>query len=353
MLTMHLELSPARYRDYGRRVEFVHTVLQKVKSLPGVVSAGITTNIPLTLNSRDSALTVEGHPVANPASVPFTSHRLVTPDYLRTLGVMLVKGRLLTEQDRAGTVPVVVVSEELARQAWPGEDPIGKHIRRGTQEDAGFPWLTVVGVVKNVEEDYSNFRIDRPVWYLPYYQQQNAFPLDLAVRSTLDPANLTAAVRQAVYSADAQQAISDITTIGAHVAGVVSTDRFSAILMGALAALGLTLSMIGLYGVMAYTITRQTREIGVRVASGASLREILKMTISPGARLTGAGLVLGVLGALTVSSLLSNGLYGVNPRDPVIFGVVSLSLIAVALAACYIPARRATKLDPMVALRYK
>ncbi|HLW51981.1 MAG TPA: ABC transporter permease [Candidatus Angelobacter sp.] len=351
LLIAHLELPSTRYPDHKQRVAFVRNLIDKVEHLPGVVSAGITNNTPLTAVSRDSTFTVEGHPLDNPAALPVSSHRLVTPGYLKTLGITLVKGRLLNEQDREGSLPVVVVSEELARQAWPGEDPLGKHIRRGKQEQTGFPWLTVVGVVRNVKEDRFNFRIDRPVWYMPFEQQPSNYPLDLVVRTTVEPEKITDAVRHAAYSVDPEQPLSDMTTLQTQVAGVLTTDRFNALMMAALSILGLTLAVIGLYGVMAYTVTRQAREIGVRAALGATRTRILLATLGRAARLTGCGLLLGLAGAVASSRLLAGNLYGVRAMDPWIFAGVSALLLVVALAACLVPAWRAARVDPMVALR--
>ncbi len=215
------------------------------------------------------------------------------------------------------------------------------------------PWLTVVGVVKDIKEDRFNFRINRPAWYVPYEQSENTQPLDLVVKAKGDPSSLTAAIVDAVRSVDRDQPVSNVTTMKDHVAGVLITDRFSAVLMGALAALGLTLAIIGVYGVMAYSVSRQTGEMGLRVALGASPWDILKMAMGRGARLVAIGLSVGLVGALMLTRFLSGSLYGMNPDDPLTFGVVCLILAAVALVACYIPARRAMLVDPMVALRYE
>jgi putative ABC transport system permease protein len=354
LLTMHIVPSPTKYADFPRRAAFVRQVVDRVRNIPGVVSAGMTTNMPLSaFVSYDSVFTVEGHPPLNPNDVPITAHRLVTPEYLQTLDVTLVKGRLLDAHDGAEGLPVVVISEELARQGWPGEDPIGKRIKRIRPGQDNFPWLTVVGVVKDVKEDRFNFRIDRPAWYLPYEQTENAQPLDLVVKTSGDPASFATAVRDAVHTVNPEQAVSNVTTMQAHLAGVVVTERFSAVLVGALAALGLTLAIIGLYGVMAYTVSRQTGEMGLRVALGATPREIFTMVVGRGLRLILVGLGLGLAGAVLLTRFLSGALYRVNPSDPLTFGLVAAVLAVAALAACYVPARRATKVDPMVALRYE
>lgn len=360
-LTMHLELSQQRYPDRRQRIAFVKRMLDRIKDLPGVVSAGTTTNIPLSTPSFDSVFTVEGRPLSNPANIPITSHRLVSAEYLQTLGVTLTKGRLLDHHDTTTGLPVVVVSQELARQAWPGEDPIGKRIRRGNQYQSKYEWLTVVGVVKDVREDRDNFRINRPVWYLPYDQQQEVSSTDYAVSARLDllvnargnPANIIPEIRDAVRSVDPDQPISEAGMMQAHVAGVIATDRFNTILLGALALLGLTLAAIGLYGVMTYTVGLQTTEMGVRAALGASPPDILKMVVANGAKLVGAGLCIGLLDSALFTRLLSGVLFGVNAADPVTFGGVSVVLAGVALLACGVPGLRAARVDPLTALRHQ
>ncbi len=338
LLTVHLELPPAKYREFRRRGVFVEQVLQRVRHLPGVVSAGTTTNVPLTaFAAYDSLFTVEGHPPANPADVPITSHRLGSSGYLETLGVTLVEGRLLAEQDRANSLPVAVISRELARQGWQGEDPLGKRIKRIRPGEADSPWLTVVGVVEDVKEDRFNFRINRPVWYLPYAQQENRYPLDLVVRASGEPASLTPALRRAVLAADPEQPISNVMTMPALLAGVLVTDRFSAVLMGTLAGLGLLLAIVGLYGVMAYSVRRQTGEIGLRVALGARPGVIFKLVLGRGARLIAAGLLIGLACAAALTRLLAGTLYGVEADDPWTFAAIALLSTMVALAACWFP----------------
>jgi putative ABC transport system permease protein len=208
-------------------------------------------------------------------------------------------------------------------------------------------------VVKDVKEDRFNFRINRPAWYLPYEQSENSIPLDLVVKTNRDPASFTAAVRDAVHAVDADQPVSNVITMNAHLAGVVVTERFSAALMGALAGLGLTLAIIGLYGVMAYTVSRETGEIGIRAALGATPHQVLRMVVGRAARMIVAGVAVGLAAALTLTRYLSGALYGVSANDPLTFLLVGGVLALVAVAACYVPARRAMRVDPIVALRYE
>jgi putative ABC transport system permease protein len=358
LMTMQMALPSAKYQEHRPRVAFIEQVLERVKGLPGVVSAGITTNIPLAQPSIDSIITVEGRPPANPGDVAITASRLVSPGYLETLGVTLVKGRLIAEQDRAGGSPVVVISEELARQAWPGEDPIGKRVRAGRFDQTERPWLTVIGVVKDVKEDRFNFRIHRPAWYIPYFEYgQYQFSarltaqVDLVVKADDDTASLAASIRRAIGSVDSEQPVSQMMTMKDHLADALIAERFGAVLMGSLAILGLTLASLGLYGVMAYSVNQRTAELGLRMALGARPGDLFKLLTAESVKLIVAGLGLGLAGALAITQFLSGTLYEVSPTDPATFAVISIMLTVVALAACYLPARRATKVDPMVALR--
>jgi putative ABC transport system permease protein len=355
LLTMELPLSPAKYAEQTRQVQLTERVLERVRALPDVVAAGTTMNIPLQRGvTLDSVYEAEGRPPANPSEVPITAHRMVSPGYMETLGLTLARGRLLDESDRAGSLPVVVVSEALARQAWPGQDAIGKRVRRLRAGEPG-PWMTVVGVVADVKEDRFGFRIDRPVWYVPYAQQTFALPvslpLNLVVRSSGEPTAVAAAVREAVRAVDPDQPVANVMPLKEHLSDVLIAERFSAVLMGTLAALGLLLSAVGLYGVMAYSVGQRTGEIGLRMALGARPRDVLRLVIGQGASLIAVGMALGVAGAFALARLLSSTLHEVDPADPGTFAAVALVLGGVALLACWLPARRATRISAMAALR--
>jgi putative ABC transport system permease protein len=351
LLTAKMVLPVSKYSEYHRRIAFADAVLERTRNLPGVVSAGLTTNIPLEREiAYDAIFDVEGRPLANPNNVPITSHRVVSPGYLETLGVTLVTGRFINKNDRAETLPVVVVSEEFARQAWPGKDAIGKRVRR-IRAGQSFPWMTVIGVVKDVKEDLFNYRINRPVWYVPYAQVENDFPLNLVVRSRMDPASLTAALRDVIRICDPDQPVSNILTMNTILSGVLVTERFGAVLMGTLAVSGLLLAALGLYGVMAYAVSRRTAEIGLRVALGAQRSHVLQLILSQGAKLTLLGLAVGLAAAWGLTRVLGNLLFEVKATDPATFISISLLLVSIALLACLFPARRALSVDPMIALR--
>ena len=351
LLTLKMVLPESKYSQYRQRVAFSDQLLERVRNVPGVVSAGMTTNIPLERETAyDAIFNVEGRPPPNPNEVPITSHRIVTPDYLETLGVRLIKGRLIDKNDRAETPPVVVVSQEFARQAWPGEEAIGKRVRR-TRAGQTFPWMTVVGVVKDVKEDRFNYRINRPVWYVPYAQVENDFPVNLIIRTAVDPSSLTTAVHEAIHRVDPDQPISNVMTMNTNLSTVLVTERFGAVLMGTLAISGLLLASIGLFGVMAYSVTQRTGEIGLRVALGAQAKHVFGLIMRQGVKLILWGVIIGLAVAWGTTRLLVSLLFEVNATDPMTFVSISLLLISIALLACFFPARRALRVNPMIALR--
>src|SRR5881227_120939 len=351
LLTMKMVLPASKYSEYRKRIAFADEVVERTRNLAGVVSAGTTTNIPLERETAyDAIFDVEGRPSPNPNDVPITAHRVVSSGYLETLGITLIRGRLINQNDRADTLPIVVVSEEFARQAWPGKDPLGKRVRR-IRAGQIFPWMTVVGVVKDVKEDLFNYRINRPVWYVPYAQVENNFPLNLVVRTRIDPRSLIAALRGVVRTADPDQPVSNVMTMNTVLNNVLVTERFGAVLMGTLAISGLILACIGLYGVMAYAVKQRTGEIGLRIALGAQRKHVLALFMGEGMKLTFLGVIIGLIAAWAATRLLVSLLFGLGATDAATFCAISVLLGLVGLIACYFPARRALSVDPVIALR--
>ena len=351
LLSMELYLSDADYSQYVQRTEFTKRLLDKVTSLPGVVSAGLTTNIPISIASLDSSYTVEGKPATNSSEIPITAHRLVSPGYMETLGLTVLEGRLIEEQDRADTLRVVVISKEFANREWPGESPLGKRVRPGYPPAPTTPWYTVAGVVDDVKEDRFNFRIDRPVWYLPYVQVENTRPVILLVRTSTAPLNLVEPIRTVIDSLNKNQSVSEITTIDKHLSEFVGPQRFAALLTSLFAGLGLLQAALGIYGVTAYSVTQRTKEFCIRLAFGARWVDLVRLVVTRGTLLALVGLIIGSAGGLALGRVLSNLLYQVKPTAPEILLIPAGILLLVVLAAICVPMLRLLKLNPARGLR--
>src|SRR5262249_5844686 len=274
-------------------------------------------------------------------------------DYFRAMGVPLRAGRLIDDRDRENALRVAVVNETFARIFLADEDPLGQRIKIGSAQGP-FPWLTIAGVVRDVKHNGLD-RQTRPEMYVPYLQpllpEWNVPPMFLVIRSESEPANLTAAVRGVVHELDRDQPVYDVATMEELLSRSTLQRRFNMTLLAVFAALALILAGVGIYGVMAYAVTERRREIGIRMALGAQASDTLKLVISQGMRLTLVGVALGLMGAFALIRLMKNLLFDVRPADPLTFIVIALLLTSVALLACWIPARRATKVDPMIALR--
>ena len=267
------------------------------------------------------------------------------------MGIPLVQGRDFTEQDNADSAGVVVISEKTARHFWPGEDPIGKRLKPGSSTSPS-QWREVIGVVKDVRQN--DFIADPKMEMYMAYPQLNSFaPNALVVRTSVEPLSLASAVRNAVWAVDRDQPVSDIDTMDHIVSEAVARQRFSMLLFAIFAALALVLAAVGIYGVMSYSVTQRTREIGIRMALGAQRTDVLKMTVKEGLKLVGLGLVIGVVMAFVLTRVMASLLFGISATDPVTFLSIGLVLLGVAMLASYIPALRATRVDPMVALRYQ
>lgn len=354
LLTLRLPLSATEYPQAAQKQAFLERVLRRVRALPGVQSAGLTSALPMQEFSPDAPFTVEGRPAPKPSDVPIAALRHVSEGYAETLGLTLVRGRLLTEDDRASSRPVALITEELARQAFGGADAIGRRLRRGREQDTGYPWLVVVGVVKDTKEDRLNFRIARPVLYLPYAQRTNPparLEMALVVRAAGDPAAIANAVGAAIHGVEATQPVLEVASMHATLESVLSTDRFSARIMALLAAAGLLLAGIGLYSVIAYAVSQRTGEIGLRVALGARPASVVALIAREVGVIVAVGVAMSVPVIAVIARLLSGVLFAVNSLDPdVLFGLAVL-LPSIACVACAVPIRRALRLEPLRAIQ--
>jgi putative ABC transport system permease protein len=351
VLVLRTPIQMQKYATQARRTAFYDQVLEKVERLPGVVTAGYTTWIPLTNEGGATGITIEGHPEPAPGQMPVPNARIVSRNYMAALRMKLIDGRLFDERDGSGTPLVALINQTMARSLWAGENSVGKRFKRGTfREDA--PWITIVGIVGDVHQA-GPAAPARAEMYLPY-QQQEFFPPDyLAVRASGDPLLLAEPLRQQVWSVDKQQPVADVMPLEQLVGENLGPRRMQASLLGGFAALALLLASIGIYAVLSFVVTQRTQEIGVRVALGADSRDVLRMVFSHVLKLFAIGAVLGLLSALGLSRTMGHLLYGVSASDPVSFLTVTFVLGLVTLLACYIPARRAMRVDPLVALRYE
>jgi putative ABC transport system permease protein len=348
VLTARVALPPAEYAEPARQIAFHQHLLERLQGLPGVESAATIFPLPLGESNMVLAFTVEGRPAPPPNEVPNTNVRGVSPDYFRVLGIALRQGRVFTHQDVQGSLPVVVVNETMAKKIWPGESPLGKRITFGDPAQPG-DWLTVVGVVADVRHQALNEEPGSEA-YWPQYQQPFA-DASLVLRTSRDPASLADGVRQAVRSLDPNLPVDQIRTMEDRVAQSLAQSRFKMVLLTLFAGLALVLAAVGLYGVVSYSVAQRTHEIGIRMALGAERRNVLRLVVRQGMVVVLIGVAVGLAGAWYASRFLAGQVYGVSAKDPVTFLAVPLVLLAVALLANYLPARRATQVDPLVALR--
>jgi putative ABC transport system permease protein len=369
ILTMQIALPEARYPDdqSEQAISFFRQLIERVKGLPGVHSAGVTTALPLAGGGWGKLITREDR--AAPATmeeIPVTQYRQVSADYFDTLGIPLAGGRYLSERDVPDGLPVAVINETAARRFWADENPLGKVFKLGPPEEsipAGilppnyrFIRWTVVGVVKDVKHQGLGRPSSPEIYTLPQQSISNdggTRTMFLAVRAASDPTALTATIRRQVQELDKEQPIAEIATMEERRAESLLQARFNTLLLAAFAGVALALAVIGIYGVMSYGVAERTREIGIRVALGAQRRDVLGLVIKRGMALVAGGALIGLGGALALTRLMVSLLYEVSATDPLTLGAVAGVLAAAALAACWLPAWRATKVHPMVALRYE
>lgn len=348
-LKMDLGLPSLRYNNEQKRIDFYRELTNRVQSLPGVVNAGVITPLPVAGGFDSTSIDVEFQP-RQPGEEPMVDRYIMTPGYLNAIGIRLQHGREITPQDDERAPLVLLVSESFAARFWPADDPIGKRIKLpfnpGRKDE---PWRTVIGIVGDVKQ----YGLDKPsanAVYLPHAQYPVSF-MTLVAQTSVNPTELIGTVRQTVQQLDPDQVPMQISTMQDVMVGSVQTQRFSMFVLAAFAMLALALAAVGIYGVMSYMVAQRTHEIGIRIALGAGMRNILRLVLGNALWLAGVGILLGAAAAFALTRLMKSLLFGVAPTDLLTFVVVCVALGAVALIASYLPARKATKVDPLVALR--
>jgi putative ABC transport system permease protein len=349
LLTLRVELPEGRYADAGKRTAFCDSLLSEVRSLGSVDSAAVVSHVPFGQSSSSSEVFLEGEAEAVRGEHRYARMQSVSPEYFDALGLPLLSGRGLESRDRSGAVLSAVVSASFARGYFEGADPIGKVVRIGSR-DSRNAW-TIVGVVGDVRHT-SLEKQPRPVLYRTYWQAP-PMQLDVVVRGKLDPAQFASAVAAKVHAVDPNQPVSRLLPFEKVIQHERTGLSYVTALMSAMGLIALVLASVGVYSVMAYSVTERTRELGIRVALGAMRSDVFRIVIGKGMLLAGVGLAIGVVGAFAFSQVLASLVFGVSPTDPAIFCGTFLALALVALLACYFPARRAVRVDPMVALRYE
>jgi putative ABC transport system permease protein len=349
VLTMNVLLPPSRYSKPADMTSFYRAALERFQNVPGVRAAGAVFGLPLGDMSIRGDFSVEGQP--SPGAGVTASKLVVSTDYFQAMGIPLISGRFFIDSDTDKTAQVIIISENMAEMLWPGEDPIGKRLHPGFGSK---PTCTVAGVVANVRQN--GFAKDAPLAiYMPHSQAPIFLTSAAAfvVRTDAGPLALANTLRRELQEVDKELPLYDVRTMDQLVSISVSEPRFNMVLLAVFAGLALALASIGIYGMMAYSVAERTREFGIRMAMGAQAEDVLRLVLKQGTTLIVMGLGLGLVTSFALTRVISSFLFGVSATDPATFTGIVLLLGAVALIACYIPARRATKVDPMVALRYE
>ena len=349
LLTMTISLAGSAHSTAPKRVAFFNELLPRINSLPGVQSASAINHLPLGGDVWTVPFLVEGRPAPGPGEKQGAVYRIIRPDYFRAMGATLLKGRAFTTHDNDTSPPVVIINEPFAKRVWPNEDPLGKRIR---VSEADAEPREIVGVVKALKQDQWTAEPNLEM-YLPHLQVAAPRALTLVVRSSGDPLALVGAIENQVWSIDKNLPVSEIRTMHEVIAGSIEQHRFNLFLLGLFAFVALVLALVGIYGVMSESVNARTHEIGIRMALGARAADVLGMVVGQGMTLAAIGIGIGLFGAFWLTKFMATLLYEVSPTDSVTFLLIPLVVALVVLCACLIPARRATKVDPLVALRYE
>ncbi len=347
-LTVPVTLPRRKYPEADKQAAFFKQLIENVATLPGVKAVGAGNVIPLSDDDYVLGFVIDGRAPLPPGSSQSTNYYAVSADYFKAMGIPLLRGRVFTDQDTKDTTRVAVINETMAKKFFPDEDPIGKriHVTNGPTT-----FREIVGIVGDVKH-YGLDQTTTLQTYEPYLQRPDTY-MSLVVRTTSDPTSLSSAIRNEVLKLDKEQPVSTITTLDRLVSTSIAQQKFSMLLLGVFAAVAMLLAAIGIYGVLSYAVTQRTHEIGIRMALGAGRRDVLRLVVGHGMILAGIGVALGLGAAFLLTRLMSTLLFNVNATDPMTFSVIALLLVSIALLACWIPARRATKVDPMIALRYE
>jgi putative ABC transport system permease protein len=352
ILIANIVRSPAAYNDRNVRLNFFDRLFEQVSALPGVRSVGAISALPVTGTGSALHFNIQGRPPHSPAEYTISGYRVVSAGYLKTMGVPLISGRWIEDRDREGAPGAVVVNSSFARTYFPNQSPLGQHLQLGSSPSPEIPWMEIVGVIADVKQSLASESSSE--MYFPYRQADQVLPvttLSLVVRTAGAPLAQAQSLRSVVHDIDANQPITAIRSMDENVAQSISQPRFRTVLLAVFAGIALVLAAVGIFGVMAYSVAQRTRELGLRIALGASRGRVLQLVLAHGVRLTLVGVAIGLAATFLLTRYVSSLLFNVPAYDPMTLVGVVAALIAISLCACYLPARRATLVDPIVALR--